>query len=412
LSLEREVDVKRPFLPSDYVRARPSATTVLIAGRVTLVSEKSLQLADALATVSVRLLCHEDVRSGDWIVLRARRAARGLREARVVERYRAGAPPEETERLRDQRIGARLVERARAYASIRRFFDRQGFIEVDTPVRVPAAGTDVYIEPIQAEGGFLITSPEFQMKRLLVAGMPKIYQLSHVSRNYEKGTLHEPEFSLLEWYRAFSPLSAVMRDTERIVTAVVRALNGGPRLNVLGKQRVECAAPFERISVKQAFRRYAGILDASDLAASDEDRYFQLLVDQVEPALAKRKRPVFLCDYPISQAALARPKPDDPSYAERFELYVGGVELCNGYGELTDPVIQRSRFEQDNATRQRRGLPQYPLDERFLNALEQGMPPAAGNALGVDRLLALALGATSITEVMAFPAERLELSTR
>src|SRR5690606_34346786 len=169
--------------------------------------------------------------------------------------------------------------------------------------------------------------------------------------------------------------------------------------------RVDLSLPFARLSVREAFRRYAGIPDAPELAARDEDRYFQVLVDQVEPALARLGRPVFLYDYPASQAALARLSPSDPSVAERFELYVGEVELCNGYGELTDPVEQRARCELDRARRRALGRPVPELPERFLAALEQGMPPASGNALGMDRLLMLLCGQARIDAVTPFVSE-------
>src|SRR5690606_6132495 len=146
--------------------------------------------------------------------------------------------------------------------------------------------------------------------------------------------------------------------------------------------------------------------DVADLAASDEARYFELLVSRVEPALARLDRPVFLHDYPLTQAALARPCPDDPRFAERFELYAGGIELANGYGELTDPVEQRRRFVAERRRRQAEKRPVYPLNERFLAALVEGMPPSGGNALGVDRLIALALGAPDIRAVIAFPSDR------
>jgi lysyl-tRNA synthetase class 2 len=161
------------------------------------------------------------------------------------------------------------------------------------------------------------------------------------------------------------------------------------------------------VTVREAFEEYAGVRDASELAANDEHRYFELLVGKVEPALARLDRPVFLVDYPISEAAHARSKPEEPRYAERFELYAGGVELCNGYGELTDPNEQRRRFEQERRLRRSGRRTVYPLNERFLSALEEGMPPCSGNALGLDRLVLLALGVGSIQDVMAMPRERL-----
>jgi len=244
------------------------------------------------------------------------------------------------------------------------------------------------------------------MKRLVAGGMPRIYQFAHVFRAGERGPRHEAEFSMLEWYRAHEGYQAVMTDTEQIVSRTLKALCGTTRLTA-GDRTIDCKPPFERITVHKAFEKHAEVSDVASLAASDEDRYFELLVGVVEPALAKLKKPVFLVDYPLSQAALARPCPDSPGYAERFELYLAGFELCNGYGELTDAQEQRARFVADNQRRKQRGARELPIDEKFLSALQHGLPPCAGNALGFDRLMTLALGASSIDRVMAFPASEL-----
>ncbi|HTM45646.1 MAG TPA: EF-P lysine aminoacylase EpmA [Polyangiaceae bacterium] len=318
----------------------------------------------------------------------------------------------EIDRFRGRGMAKVLHARAAALALIRRYFDEQGFLEVQTPTWVKAPGTDVYIDPMRSEDGFLITSPEFQMKRLLASGLPKIYQIAHVFRKGEQGQLHEGEFTMLEWYRTRAGYEATQRDTEILTSTVIQALSGSLNLKTpLGAvgtvSTVQCKPPFERITVRQAFKQYAGIDDVSDLAASDENQYFDLLVGKVEPALADKKRPVFLLDYPLSQAALARACPRAPGYAERFELYLAGVELCNGYGELTDAKEQRARFIADNKRRKSKKLPHLPLDEKFLSALEQGLPPCTGNALGLDRLLMLALGKRSLDQVIAFPKSQL-----
>jgi lysyl-tRNA synthetase class 2 len=244
------------------------------------------------------------------------------------------------------------------------------------------------------------------MKRLLSGGMPRIFQLVHASRAEESGRLHEAEFMMLEWYRAFHDASAVMQDTEQVVASVARALRGSESLFAPDGRTLDARPPFARISVRQAFREHAGVEDAVQLASDDEDRYFELLVSQVEPGLAALTTPVFLCEYPLRHASLARPSPRDPSVAERFELYAGGVELCNGFGELTDPAEQRRRFERDRAERGARGQPLYPIDEKLLAALEAGLPPCAGNALGFDRLIMLATGAAGVADVQAFPRQR------
>lgn len=252
------------------------------------------------------------------------------------------------------------------------------------------------------------------MKRLLVAGLPRIYQIAHASRAEELGPLHQPEFLLLEWYRAYAGMAEVMEDTEALIVGVVeqvhRLVGLEPALDGVRYRgrRYDLSRPFLRISVRDAFRRFAGVEDLPRLARQDEDRYFDLLVDRVEPALAALGRPVFLHGYPISQASLARPDPADPETAERFELYWAGVELCNGFGELNDAPEQRRRYLQATSQRAARGMPVYPLDEQFLAALEEGMPPAGGNALGLDRLLMLALDEADLDAVVPFPVSRPE----
>ena len=205
---------------------------------------------------------------------------------------------------------------------------------------------------------------------------------------------------MLEWYRANAGADDVLQDTEQLVATVT---GGAVRLD---GRTIDVRPPLERIAVCDAFARFTGwshdeVLDA---AAHDEERYFRALVEQVEPGLDRIDRGVFLVDYPLSQASLARRKPANPRFAERFELYVAGLELCNGFGELVDPVEQRERFRHDQEKRRAKGLPVYPIDERFLDALAR-VPPSGGNALGLDRLAALACGTTEIASVMAFTAD-------
>ncbi|HEX6764654.1 MAG TPA: EF-P lysine aminoacylase EpmA, partial [Polyangiaceae bacterium] len=362
-------------------------------------------LADALFAIAVHgaeLACEP----GDLVVVEGRWDRGALRQARLLERAPCPAPRGDGDvgRLTWDGVGGRLLGRARALAEIRRIFAERGFLEVATPFRVAAPGVDANIDAVRAEGGFLITSPELHMKRLLVGGLPRIYELARVSRGNEQGTLHEPEFTLLEWYRAFAGQEEIQEDTEIVVERVARALRGRPELVTAEGHVVDARPPFARLTVRDAFRRWAGIPDASNLARKNPARFFELLVDRVEPKLARLRRPVFLTEYPISEAALARPSPDDPSVAERFELYAGGVELSNGYGELTDAVEQERRFRAERARRKRERRRTYPLDRRFLAALREGMPRAGGNALGVDRLVMLALGAKAIQDVVAFPA--------
>jgi lysyl-tRNA synthetase class 2 len=298
----------------------------------------------------------------------------------------------------------RLSERARVLSTVRSFFDARGFLEVETPVMVDSPGLDMALDAFAVAGTdakprWLITSPEYHMKRLLAEGWPRIYQIVRCFRHGEIGAMHNPEFTMLEWYRKSATMLDVARDTEQLVAAVT---GGYVRL---GDRIIDVRPPVERVTVCEAFARFAGFSRDETLfaAANDPDRYFRAMVDRVEPALARFEHAVFLVDYPASQASLARKKPDDPEVAERFELYVAGVELCNGFGELVDPVEQRTRFEHDQAQRRARGMPVYPIDERLLEALAF-LPPSGGNALGLDRLAALACGATEIADVIAFVA--------
>jgi lysyl-tRNA synthetase class 2 len=299
-----------------------------------------------------------------------------------------------------------LERRAELVAALRAFFVARGFLEVDTPILVPSPGLDLHLSAFEVAGErgqprYLSTSPEYQMKRLLGRGYPRIFQITHAFRRDEVGERHNPEFTMLEWYRADAGVEDVMRDTEEIVLA----LSGG-RIELEGRG-IDTTPPYRRLTVVQAFERYAATPPARtlEMAQHDEDAFFLTLVEKVEPAIEADGAPVFLTEYPASQASLARKKPGDPRVAERFELYLAGVELCNGFGELTDPTEQRARFEADQAARRERGLPVYPIDERFLSALEAGLPPCAGNALGVDRLVALCCGTRDIRSVMAFSAD-------
>ena len=295
----------------------------------------------------------------------------------------------------------RLKRRAALLTEVRRFFDARDFLEVETPLVVPSPGLDVHLDAFEVRDEpprYLSTSPEYQMKRLLAEGFERIYQVTRAFRRDELGERHNTEFTILEFYRANAGVEAVMTDTAELVDRVT----GGAV--TLGDRRVDCRAPFDAMTVCEAYERFAGVAPEETLAMAerDEDRFFRLLVDAVEPRLAELDRAVFLTEYPASQASLARKKPGDPRVAERFELYVAGVELCNGFGELTCAAEQRARLVRDQEERAARGLPVYPIDERFLAALERGIPPSAGNAIGFDRLVALACGTFAIADVMAF----------
>jgi lysyl-tRNA synthetase class 2 len=305
--------------------------------------------------------------------------------------------------FRQTGIRANLHLRARALRGVRAFFEDQGFLEVETPNRIPAPAPEAHIDPQPSGAAYLHTSPELCMKRLLAAGYDRIYQLTRCHRRGERGRRHLPEFTLLEWYQAEMDYAAMMTLTEALVGAVVAGCRPQhPRqLNYRG-ERIDLTPPWERLTVENAFQRYAPLSVAAALA---EDRFDEIIALAIEPHLG-RKRPVFLCDYPVECGALARPMADAPHLVERFELYIAGIELCNGFGELNDPIEQRRRFNAERQLRQAAGKPVAPLPERFLEALDR-MPKASGNALGIDRLVMLLADTADIDEVTAFTPEEL-----
>jgi lysyl-tRNA synthetase class 2 len=382
---------------------------ITLGGRVVDTTVRTVVLADALFTVRATLTARAPgIEPGDLVVVEGTLDGTRLRDARVVARTAGTAPTASSEfgRFALDGVGSRLAARSAALRAIRGYFEAAGFIEVETPVRVASPGLDAHVDAIGAEDGFLITSPELHMKRLLVGGLPRVYQLARVSRAREHGDLHEPEFTMLEWYRAFSGMDAVLHDTEQLVARVATELAGRPVVRSPGGEAIDVNPPFRRVTMRDAFREHAAVADAAELARTRPDDYFRLFVERVEPALARERAAIVLTEFPLTEAALARPCPHDETVAERFEVYAGGVELCNGFGELTDPGEQRRRFERELERRRRAGAPEHPIDERFLAALEEGLPPSGGNALGFDRLVMLALGAPRVADVVAFPRDR------
>jgi lysyl-tRNA synthetase class 2 len=407
---ERRAEADAAILaPSDLARRGAGVRDgkhVLVGGRVAGRTGDALVLRDALGDAVVALTdVGGEIADGDLLVVRGVWSRGRVRDAEVRERFpkNTQAPSAEFRRFTENGLGKQLAARASALRAVRDYFDGQDFLEVETPLRVASPGLDANVNAVPAEGGFLITSPELHMKRLVVGGLPRVYQIARTSRAEELGHLHEPEFVMVEWYRAFSGMEAVVNDAETLVSRVVQGLSGTLTARTPSGLRVDVTPPFRRLTVRDAFRKYAGVSDAADLAATDPDAYFQTFVDRVEPALAKRRHALVLTEFPATEAALARPCPHDASVAERFEIYVGGVELCNGFGELTDAVEQRKRFISEQERRRKTGDPVYPLDENFLAALEEGLPPSGGNALGFDRLVMVALGVSAIAGVMAFP---------
>lgn len=294
-----------------------------------------------------------------------------------------------------------LGSRARIIQEIRRFFIEGGYLEVETPLRIPAPAPESHIDPVPADGWFLQTSPEICMKRMLAAGYGRLFQICHCWRAGERGRMHVPEFTMLEWYRAGTDYAGLMDECERLVRSVVEEMGFGGKLAFRGGT-IDSAAPWERITVREAFVRHGGMTMEEAL---ERDAFDEVMVERIEPCLGNG-RPTFIHDYPACRGALARLKPDDPTVAERFELYIGGVELANAFSELTDPVEQRTRFESEATFRATRGQITLPLPENFLAELAE-MPPSAGIALGVDRLVMVLLDAASIDEVVAFTPEEL-----
>lgn len=289
--------------------------------------------------------------------------------------------------------------RAIFISGIRRFFLAHDFLEVETPLRVPSPAPEEHIEAIPSADWFLQTSPELCMKRMLAAGYPRIFQICKCFRAGERGARHLPEFTMLEWYVAHFDYQQLMNQCEQMLTSVFQETGHG--LSITRRnQTIPLAPPWERLAVSEAFERYAPV---SVHEAMAQDRFEEILTEKVEPNLGI-KHPTFLYDYPASLAALARIKKNDPTVAERFELYIGGMELANGFSELTDVNEQRQRFEEALDKRAAKNWTRYTMPEKFLTTLES-MPPAAGIALGIDRLLMLASDASSIDEVVAFPPQ-------
>ena len=314
--------------------------------------------------------------------------------------------------------------RSNVLGEIRSYFDRHDFTEVETPllIRSPGLEPNLIAFETKTETGqklYLPTSPEYAMKRLLSEGLECIYQICKSFRDEPPAAFHSPEFTILEWYRAYSDYNEIASDTEALITHVVRQISGSTKLTF--HNRMSDLSTWERITVREAFDRHADIdadpcgdparflsaAGSSQYTSIDghddfESAYFKIFFDQVEPNLGT-PHPTILTDYPASMAALAKRSKTDPGIAERFEIYIAGIELANAFTELNDPVEQRQRFEQETAKRAASGVPKYEIASKFLSALESGIPPAGGIALGVDRLIMLVADADNIADVMAFP---------
>lgn len=336
---------------------------------------------------------------------------------------------------KDSALRKSLLTRQKVVTAIRDFFTQEGFLEVETPLLVRSPGTEPYLEVFETvlrapnttdQQAFLLTSPELYMKKLLAAGLGSIFQICKSFRNMEgASSFHNPEFTILEWYRTPAAYIEVMQDCEKLLLYILQKVHNTTDtvLKYQGKQ-YELQAPWERISVAEAFAKYAAVttdelLDERALRARAaqkgyavseettwEEAYNQILLNEIEPHLGV-DRPTILYDYPASQAALSRKKPTDPRFAERFEFFIGGIELGNAFTELTDAAEQKTRMEHDLLVRKQLGKTEYVLDEDFIDALEAGLPQTGGIAVGVDRLVMLFADAASIQETLFFPSDQL-----
>jgi len=280
----------------------------------------------------------------------------------------------------------------------REWLTANGFLEVETPVCVATPALEDYIEAERAGKGYLRTSPELHMKRLLGAGCERIFQVGPCFRRGEQGRWHLPEFTMLEWYRLRADHRDILRDTIALVRHSLRVVMGSDIRCSIRNCDVDFGTEWEELTVDDAFRRYTGKTVEEALAADDFER---LLVEQIEPNLGVG-RPTVLSGYPLVCSGLSKPMPGHPDRAERWELYAAGLELANACSELTDADEQRRRFLACAELRRTQGRPVYEADESFLACLSRGLPPAAGIAVGIDRLVAVAVGAGSISEVTTF----------
>lgn len=352
----------------------------------------------------------------------------------MTDDFREHAAPT-WDRIRNGQAEARpRLMRETVIDAIRAFFKERGFHEVETPLFVRSPGMEPYLEVFAStwsdsrgarRPGYLTTSPEYAMKKLLAAGIAPIFQVCKSFRNREDASArHNPEFTILEWYRVNADYVTIMADCEDLLRRIARVIDPSTDGKVWRYQgrELDLGSTWERLTVRDAFTRYAGVdlptnlADLADvarlkgypvnLATTGEQIFHQIFLNEIEPRLGQTL-PTILYEYPISMAALSRASPGNPSVAERFELYVGGIEMANAFSELTDPDEQLCRLRAEQAERRRLGRTPYEVDQDFIRALRTGMPPSAGIALGVDRLVMLFADVRSIREVLWFPADEI-----
>jgi lysyl-tRNA synthetase class 2 len=304
---------------------------------------------------------------------------------------------EDSQRL--ARIKPNLQRRALILDYIRNFFKEKDFLEVETPVLAPAIAPEEFIVPFRSEDGYLAASPELHMKRLLAAGYARIFQFSRCFRKGERGRWHNPEFTMLEWYRAGADYTDIIIDIEELVTTVAMKLGLKETMEYQG-QLIDLKRPWPRLTVREAFLESAGW---DPVTVDDSPRFDMDFIDKVLPAFSPN-RPTVLMDYPAAMASLARLKPEEPALAERAEVFIGGLELANAYSELTGAAEQEKRFREAIGQIQKERGETMPLPEKFLAAVPH-LPECGGVALGIDRLVALFCDANTIDDVMAFNAD-------
>ena len=315
----------------------------------------------------------------------------------------------------DSKLLNQYLVREKVIDTIRYFFKDQGFHEVFTSVLVPVPSIEPNLEVFETElrtskglkrRSFLIMSPEFSIKKLLAAGIGNCFEITKCFRNEEEvSSLHNPEFTMLEWYRVQADYTGVMKDFEQLFTKIIRQVNPKVDLSKWEYQgkTYDLSLPWPRISFEEAFKKYAG----KNIDDIKDDDFYQIFFNDIEPKLRESKKPAIIYDYPISQASLARKKESDPRFAERFEVFLAGVELGNCFSELTDAGEQKKRFEADLLKRRNLGKVDYPIDEDLIGALKSGLPEVSGIAVGVDRLVMLAADVSSVSETLFFPGEEL-----
>ena len=400
---------KDPRFSIEELLRQPPRCTVEIGGRVVQISKRRALIRDDSAQIWIEVEEGDLAPIGGWVVAYGHWTGSHLKGKIVLQNIGSRPFPNakgEWNHFQTKGKLSRLHLRAKLLRAVRTFFESRDYLEIETPLMVPSPGLDLHLNAFSAgHERWLITSPEYQMKRILAGGASKIFQICRCFRADEQGAHHEPEFTMLEWYRSFIEPDELMVETESLVDFVAQTVRGDTKLFV-GDQIVDVSPPWERLRVEEAFRRYANT--NLDDVLPDQDTFFQIFVEQIEPHLGF-PAPLFLTHWPASMASLARLHPQNNEICERFEAYIGGIELCNGFGELIDAKEQRARLERDRDARRSAGKPVYLLDERFLAALEEGLPVCCGNALGVDRLAMLILECSQIQDVMAFPSNRMQL---